>query len=126
MSEIYWLTRLDGLSTLLYVLMSLGIIVTFISGICYFSADNDSEVKAASSSFRWSLVITIFIAFSAVMVPTSKEAFVIYGIGSTVDYLKSNEVAKNLPDKCIKYLDAWVEEITENAPYKQETGFNKY
>ena len=125
MSEIYWLTRLDGLSTLLYVLMSLGIIVTFISGICYFSANNDSEVKAASSSFRWGIVITIFIAFSAVMVPNSKEAFMIYGIGSTVDYLKSNEVAKNLPDRCIKYLDAWVEKITEDPQYKQETGFNK-
>jgi hypothetical protein len=125
MSEIYWLTRLDGLSTLLYVLMSLGIIMTFISGICYFAANREEEVKASSSYFRWGVVTTVFIAFSAVMIPNSKEAFMIYGIGSTVDYLKSNEVAKNLPDQCIKYLDAWVEKIIEDPQYKQETGFNK-
>jgi hypothetical protein len=125
MSEIYWLTRLDGLSTLLYVLMSLGIIMTFISGICYFAANREEEVKASSSYFRWGVVTTVFIAFSAVMIPNSKEAFMIYGIGSTVDYLNSNEVAKNLPDQCIKYLDAWVEKIIEDPQYKQETGFNK-
>jgi hypothetical protein len=33
----------------------------------------------------------------------------IYGIGGTIDYLKSNETAKRIPDKCIKALDLYID-----------------
>lgn len=29
------------------------------------------------------------------------------------DYIKNNETAKQLPDKCINALDAWVESLTQ-------------
>ena len=35
----------------------------------------------------------------------------IYGLGGTLDYIKSNEVAKQLPDKCIIALDKYLEEV---------------
>lgn len=38
-------------------------------------------------------------------------------LGGTIDYIKSNETAKQLPDKCIKALDKWVENLNEE---KQE------
>ena len=41
----------------------------------------------------------------------------IYGIGGTIDYIKSNETAKQLPDKCIKALDKLVDNLNEK---KQE------
>ena len=33
------------------------------------------------------------------------DALLIYGVGGTIDYVKSNKTAKQLPDKCIKALD---------------------
>ena len=30
-----------------------------------------------------------------------------------IDYIKSNETAKQLPDKCIKALDKWADNINE-------------
>lgn len=36
----------------------------------------------------------------------------IFGIGGSIDYLKSNDVAKQLPDKCINAIDAWVSSLT--------------
>ena len=50
---------------------------------------------------------------SELIPPNEKDAFLILGIGGTVDYLQNSEVAKGLPDKCINALDAWVESITE-------------
>ena len=37
----------------------------------------------------------------------------IYGVGDTIDYVKSNNTAKQLPDKCIEALDKWVSSLNE-------------
>ena len=43
----------------------------------------------------------------------------IFGVGGTIDYIKSNETINQLPDKCVKALDAWVESLNQNK-YKDE------
>ena len=48
-----------------------------------------------------------------VFIPTKNEALMIYGVGGTIDYIKSNDTAKQLPDKCIKALDKWADNINE-------------
>lgn len=35
------------------------------------------------------------------------------GVGGTIDYIKSNEKIKQIPDKCFNALDAWVDSLTE-------------
>lgn len=35
----------------------------------------------------------------------------IYGVGTTLDYLQDNEKVQQLPDKCVDALDAWVESL---------------
>ena len=42
----------------------------------------------------------------------------IWGVGGTIDYVKSNDTAKQLPDKCIKALDEWVESMYEEEKKK--------
>jgi hypothetical protein len=37
----------------------------------------------------------------------------IWGVGGTIDYVKSNATAKQLPDKCIEALDKWVDSLNE-------------
>ena len=37
----------------------------------------------------------------------------IFGVGSTIDYIKSNETIQEIPDKCINALDAWVESLNK-------------
>lgn len=41
--------------------------------------------------------------------PSTRKAYKIVGIGGTIDYLKDNNTAKKLPDKCIKALDMLLE-----------------
>ena len=40
------------------------------------------------------------------------NVLVIYGIGGTIDYIKGNDTAKQLPDKCIEAIDKFLDEYT--------------
>ena len=71
--------------------------------------DNESQMarrvlKKAVPSFAIALSVLCFI-------PSTKEAMLIYGIGGTLDYIKSNDKAKQLPDKCIDALTRYVDSI---------------
>lgn len=66
---------------------------------CFDMDNNDFPIIA--------LIIRIF-------VPTNKELMAIYGIGGTIDYIKSDSVATNLPSKAIKAIDLWLDEKTND------------
>lgn len=53
------------------------------------------------------------IAFGVVMaifIPSQKSLLIIYGVGSTIDYVRENKNANNIPDKCIKALDKYLDD----------------
>ena len=64
-------------------------------------------------SVRYFIPILSISTVLLVLVPTTKQALLIYGVGGTVDYLKQNPTAKQIPDKCINALDKWVDSWTE-------------
>ena len=55
------------------------------------------------------LIIGIVMIIISFFVPSESKLYVIYGIGNTIDYIRTNDKAKQLPDKAIdciyKYLD---------------------
>lgn len=91
-----------------------GIIVYFV-----YRADayDDEEVervnKPACKIVKVYVPIIIVVTLLRVFIPTTKEALVIYGVGSTIDYLKSNDKAKQLPDKVVDAIDAYLESLKE-------------
>jgi hypothetical protein len=42
----------------------------------------------------------------------------IYGVGGTVDYIKSNDTAKQLPDKVVNALDKYLDSFNEKEDKK--------
>ena len=48
-------------------------------------------------------------------IPSTEQLYMIYGVGGTIDYLKENPTAKELPDKCIKALDTWVDNLNKEG-----------
>ena len=116
MELFYWITRFDALRMVFdTILISSGIlggilVVVLIIGNtdideCHFKSIL-KYLKIFASAFIITLILKAF-------VPSTKEAFMIYGVGSTIEYLKDNEKAMGLPDKCINALDAWVEELNK-------------
>lgn len=124
MNEIYWITRLDLISGWLVIFAVMVGIVTFISTWCYLVYRADYEKYDYERDKRWmgffaklfKISFSCFFAFcvSSILTPTTSEALMIYGVGGTIDYIKSNETINQLPDKCVKALDAWVDSLTEN------------
>ena len=132
MNEIYWITRLDAICKFLTTIATLSFLISVVTGVFAmynkFEADDYEEggkyyncymqkFKMFLSYFKRFIFITIIACLINFFIPTTNEALMVYGIGGTIDYIKSNETAKQLPDKCIKALDKWVDNLNEE---KQE------
>ena len=114
MSELYWLTRLDGIEALLILGIVFGCILFLAGGIgSLVWASDEDMTRRFIKVFKAGLITLVISVILKVFVPSEKDAFLILGIGGTVDYLQNSEVAKGLPDKCINALDAWVDSFTE-------------
>lgn len=125
MSEIYWITRLGYINTACSVIGIFGIIAGLVLLLFYLlqkqeviegSYDYEKEKRLLDTlkeCKNWSLSISVILLLIALFTPTTKEAVMIWGIGNTIDYIKNNDTAQQLPDKCINALDAWVESLNE-------------
>lgn len=135
MEELYWITRLGALNFLFNVIIFVSLVAIIILAMELFvikkTSDNEDDKnlelqvvtgKVHNENMFYNFVkkqfIRAFIVFVVsivcnVFIPTKNEALMIYGVGSTIDYIKSNDTAKQLPDKCIKALDKWSDNINE-------------
>lgn len=125
MNEIYWITRLDmvngwllAFAVLSGIVMAISMIVILRNNCIIATSTWESDIRDAKGlniTFKPILknsAITFFITLPlCVLTPTKNEALLIYGVGTTVDYLQSNEIVNQLPDKCVKALDTWVDSL---------------
>lgn len=120
METIYWIQRsgaLNGLCVGVLVFCFIAIIVLLIyRNIALDSDYSPDKTKIADvwKNVRIFAVIAAVSALGCVFIPTTKEMYMIYGVGGTIDYLKENETAKQLPDKVVMALDKWVDSQIED------------
>lgn len=128
MFEIYLISRLTAIQDLFCIIASLDFIFLVCSVACLFVCRTDEKkaigtekedeyrqnTKLSKKFVRWSSSILVISVIATTLIPTTNEALLIYGVGNTVDYIKSNPTAKQLPDKCVKALDRWVDSLNSN------------
>lgn len=114
MNELYWITRFDGILTVVIILLLIFLLLTLVFLIVYFITYDEDEQKVSRKRAIIFGSIGLFLLIAQAFVPTTKQALIIYGVGGTIDYVKSNDTAKKLPDKVIialdKYLDTFNKE----------------
>lgn len=116
MNEIYWITRCDDISCFL---TAMSVVCGIASGValivmCIAITEGEDDTKKACIKFtKFSLPAFLLSMLINVFVPTTKDAMLIFGVGSTIDYIKSNVTIQEIPDKCINALDAWVESLNK-------------
>ncbi len=130
MSEIYWLQVIGNLGCLgnwALVVTIIALIVLTI-GYCTFEVyDNDDRAKQAAI-VKWLRRSAVGIAISVVgvvFIPDDRELMTIYGIGGTIDYIKSNDKAKELPDKAIDVLNRYMDEAYKECESELNLKENK-
>jgi len=114
MNELYWITRCDGICTVAIIFLVLSAIALSLALLGYFVGEDEKDKKITKKVFKISIPTFTVSMLLVVFVPTTKEALLIYGVGGTMDYVKSNPTAKQIPDKCIKALDKWVDSWSIN------------
>lgn len=124
MNEIYWITRLDAINALLAVFLLISIVVFVIYLIGFLSNGGDigeNFTKKDFGVFKIFFFSSVLLSIAVVFTPSEKDMFMIYGIGGTIDYIKSNDTAKQIPDKCINALDKFIDEyVNEDNNEKKE------
>lgn len=123
MNELYWITRLDLISGWLIGFAVISGVITFVSLCCYLANRCDYEehewevsknwMNFFAKTFKSSTFCFFLFLISSILTPTTNEAMLIYGVGTTIDYVKKNDTLQQIPDKCINALDAWVDSLTE-------------
>ena len=120
MSTLYWINVLDNINFLfvfIFIASLLFSVAIFIINLTCMpdeiskTLDYKRFIKAKNFSYTLLIISTLVITF----VPSKRELYIIYGIGGTIDYLKENPTAKELPDKCIKALDTWVDNLNKEG-----------
>lgn len=113
MTEMYWITRLGNIHTLFVVILLVGAVCGIVALVNVGTGDFDEEDRGFKKLCRAALFMVGFSALGLTFIPSTKDMLIIYGIGGTVDYIKGNDTAKQLPDKCIEAIDKFLDEYTE-------------
>ncbi len=120
METIYWIQRLGALNNLCTGVLVF-CFIAIIALLIYRNVELDSDYPSDKTKIAgvWKNVRIIAItatvcALGCVFIPTTKEMYLIYGVGGTIDNLKENETAKQLPDKVVMALDKWVDSQIED------------
>lgn len=140
MNEIYWFTRLDSICNFLTAVTVVSFLISaFVVVFVVCNRIEASDYKKGSENwnyymqrfkiflccFKRFIFVAIVAGFINLFIPTTNQALLIYGLGGTIDYIKSNDTAKQLPDKCIKALDKWVENLNEDNKQKENENESK-
>lgn len=105
MSTIYWI---ETFTAICLVFIILAIIFAIFGFVTFTSGMEDKDDKLTSCGKK-SLIASLFLLIAFAFMPSTSTGYKILGIGGTIDYLKGNDTAKQLPDKCIKALDMLLE-----------------
>ena len=110
MWELYLLTRLEVIFSILVLIIICSAGVLLISSI---DIAHDGVGEKNRMFFKRSAVALAISVLGVIVIPTKEDMLLIYGVGTTLDYLQDNEKVQQLPDKCVDALDAWVESLSE-------------
>lgn len=114
MSEMYWITRLDGVRDILVIFAAISLIiltVSFVSAVIGIAEKDRFFRRSGKSLAICGLIIAGIANLGLAFIPTTKEALLIYGVGGGIDYIKSDTIAQQLPHKFVEACDAYLDEI---------------
>lgn len=123
MAEIYWLQRLGNMAFVFNVGFWLCVIVALVISVVSFLLYLDDDIGTEElKRFKWWLkkyaMVFAFFTAGALVTPTTDDLLAIYGIGGTIDYIKSNDKAKELPDKVVDALTKYIDTVVNKDKEK--------
>lgn len=130
MEEIYWITRLDSIFNIVLAITIISGLITTAMTITWLVCDslynshvqerfNESWAKIGKSFVTWSFPLFLVFLIGGAFIPSTKEAYIIYGVGGTIDYIKSDQTAKQVPHKVIVAIDRYLDSLVDSKTRKK-------
>ncbi len=116
MLELYLITRIGIINDVAAGLFCATAIGLILIGILVILSDGDIDEDHMAKIERWGKRLyygLIVSALVAVITPNEKDLYLIYGVGGIVDYIQTNDKAKQLPDECVNALINWTNNLNE-------------
>lgn len=111
MLELYLLSVVSTLKIIALVFVVITGVATLIS--CVIS--DASDHRAASKTFKFVSPVFIISLILTIFCPSKPELYMIFGVGSAIDYLQSSDAAKQLPDKTLNVLNKMCDEYLDKS-----------
>jgi len=113
MKELYWLTRVSEFDSLFRAIWFISIICVVVMLVMYFFLADEFKEDTVNKIKKAAILSSILLVVGALgdaFTPSRRDVLLIYGLGTTIDYINSDDKAKQLPDKAVdaltRYLDA--------------------
>ena len=120
----YWILYLasiaDGVKILSLILGGFGGLFFIMTVINRFFGEINDEEYHKLKPIR---LLTFILLPLGILIPQTKQIYLITGIGTVMEYVVNSEEVKKLPDNAIKALNYYLEDITKEE--KQNTQQNE-
>lgn len=120
MKLIYFAKVLDGINILscvgIFVFCVL-LVIAFIGFTDEYDTEDEEKCMQWIKKCFWCILACSLVA---IFCPSQRDFYEIYGIGKTIEYIENNEQAKQLPDKVVNALDAWLDDLNKNKEEKSK------
>jgi hypothetical protein len=123
MKEIYWIQVIGNvgeITTGVFIFAIFASVLLTLAFLIYdvYDEEQERQYKLIKRSMKYAFITLFIAAIGTVFIPSNKQMLAIYGIGGTIDYIKSNDKAKELPDKVVDALTKYLETVGENRDKK--------
>lgn len=109
----YWLLYLieqaDNLIIFLSLTLAIVAILFIVFSIGASVASDEREKKLAIKYLKKITPILAVLILSVILLPSTKSCYRIIGLGTVIEYSKTNEKVKELPDNLIKAVNNYLE-----------------
>lgn len=115
--DIYWLTRMDYLQQLMFILAIILGVLSLVAGIIFVAAkaesyDEESEgVNISKKIMTISIPATLVLMSIASLLPSTKELAAIIIIPKIANAIETNQQIKKIPENLITLANDWIKEL---------------
>lgn len=115
MNELYWISVIAKLNTLLWIGFGICLFVAAVNFILYLDSLGYDEEKETlfKKNIKLNIIVAIICGLFAIITPGKNEAYFIYGAGTIVNYCKDNPKVKEIPDKAVDALNRYLDNISK-------------
>lgn len=122
MVEIYWLQRLGNIGFCFNVGFWFCFAIAFAIVVwCLIDGFEEFRDKHLIHWVKKFAMVFAFFTIGSIIIPTQHDLMMIYGLGGTIDYIKSNDKAKELPDKVVNALTRYIDYLEKEKGEKNNS-----